>query len=210
MLHCFQIVFRLSAGWFDIMTSLCGCVRLHCSTLWIWLTELYSRLVRNIPVALRNKTPGGRAGSGAEDHAQPTEGNVSASCTVVSMRFKRSAPLGLVFGEVDATLCWETEHDSPTTQPGASCNSRQNATVVSLVRHGSEADELGVRPGMVLFSVGDHLVETGYGGSGSTAESCVDGSSEIQSAPAVGFDDALGLIRRAGRPVTLRFIAAGR
>ena len=54
---------------------------------------------------------------------------------------------------------------------------------------------------MLLHSVGDHLVETG-------AESCVgDENCEDERAPAVGFDDALKLIRGADRPVTLRFIA---
>jgi hypothetical protein len=55
---------------------------------------------------------------------------------------------------------------------------------------------------MLLHSVGDHLVETG-------ALSCADdGNCEAESAaPAVGFDDALKLIRGADRPVTLRFIA---
>lgn len=143
-----------------------------------------------------------------EARAEQTGDNAAASCTFVSLRFKRQAALGLVFGEVDAALCWGTEADSPTSQTGER-RSRQAATVVSLVRHGSEADELGVRPGMVLHSVDDHLVETGwYGGDDPIDESCADGSVEEQTtAAAVGFDDALQLIRRAGRPVTLRFIA---
>ena len=99
-----------------------------------------------------------------EARAEQTGGNAAGSCTFVSLRFKRQAALGLVFGEVDAAVCWRTQGDSPTSQPGDR-SSRRAATVVSLVRHGSEADELGVRPGMVLHSVDDHLVETGwYGG----------------------------------------------
>ena len=55
---------------------------------------------------------------------------------------------------------------------------------------------------MLLHSVGDHLVQTG-------AESCVDDGDydDEGAALAVGFDDALELIRAADRPVTLRFIA---
>lgn len=142
-----------------------------------------------------------------EARAEQTGGNAAGSCTFVSLRFKRQAALGLVFGEVDAAVCWRTQGDSPTSQPGDR-SSRRAATVVSLVRHGSEADELGVRPGMVLHSVDDHLVETGwYGGDDASDESCMDGSVGDQTtAAAVGFDDALQLIRRAGRPVTLRFI----
>eukprot|EP01043_Picozoa_sp_COSAG02_P033682 COSAG02_NODE_2312_length_9165_cov_13.956872_8_plen_130_part_00 len=124
------------------MTTLCG--GWHCSIWWIWLTELYSRLVN--PAPSRTEIPERHTNGATEAHTERTEGDASSGVKFVSFVFKRQAPLGLVFGEIDAALCWEVEGNFPTSQH-ADHSSRGRATVVSLVRHGSEADELGVRPG---------------------------------------------------------------
>lgn len=125
------------------MTTLCG--GWHCSIWWIWLTELCSRLaLQRIPAPLRTEIPGQRVDGVTEAHAGQSEGN--ARVTFASFVFERQGSLGLVFGEIDAALCWETEGSFPTSQH-SDHSSMRRATVVSLVRHGSEADELGVRPG---------------------------------------------------------------
>ena len=128
----------------QFVTTVCG--GWHCSIFWIWLKEFYSRLVQRNPAPTRNEIPEQRTDSVTEAHAERNEGNASANVTFASFVFKRQAPLGLVFGEIDAAQCWEMGGNFPTTQH-CDRSSNRRATVVSLVRHCSEADELGVRPG---------------------------------------------------------------
>lgn len=121
-----------------------------------------------------------------------------STLSLLAFTFRRDdSPLGIVFA--DANVCWD---DDSNASVAGDADSRTAAVVVQTVTEGSEAHELGVRPGMLLYGVGDHLV------AGSTVEdeTARDGGLGGPAATVTGFDAALLLIRKFGRPITLRFI----
>lgn len=101
-----------------------------------------------------------------------------------------------MFAEVDANVCWQ--HDDSDAADARDAAGKTAAAIVQTVRPESEAHELGVRPGMLLYSIGDHLV------AGSATAEALDDDAVHETV--AGFDAALLLIRKFGRPVTLRFI----